>query len=169
MTPNPPPVPDDAMTPLAALNAEGGWGAVLAAVSCRRVRGLSVLRLSDLALRAEGLTNFIAMMQVNGVQFRSIDDGLDTRATGYDPLLACARALVEAERARHRDAANRGLATATAKGLRPGRPPYLDAVKEQRAAQLLRAGRSARYVRDKLHLSHAAVARVARDLKGPQT
>ena len=167
MTPDPPPVPDDAMTPLAALNAEGGWGAVLAAVSCRRVRGLSVLRLSDLALRAEGLTNFIAMMQVNGVQFRSIDDGLDTRATGYDPLLACARALVEAERARHRDATLAGMDAAATRGLRPGRPPYLDAVKEQRAAQLLRAGRSPHYVRNKLHLSHAAVARVARDLKGP--
>ena len=100
---------------------------------------LVVWKLDRLGRTVKGLVELVDLLKVQGIQFRSLTDGIDTSTPAGRFFFHMMAALAEMERDLIRERTNAGLAAARARGRLGGRKPKLDASKLESARTLLNA------------------------------
>jgi Enterobacteriaceae phage serine recombinase len=86
------------------------------------------------------VTKLLADLEERGVNFRTVDDGLDTRGSTGKLVLHLLAAIAQFERDLILDRTRSGLAAARARGRVGGRPAKITHDKVQRARDLMSAG-----------------------------
>lgn len=98
---------------------------------------LVVWKLDRLGRTVRQLVEFVARLNQNGVEFRSLTDGIDTTTPAGRFFFHMMAALAEMERDLTRERTMAGLAAARARGRNGGRPPALSAKQLIQARHLI--------------------------------
>ena len=99
---------------------------------------LVVWRLDRLGRSIRHLIDQLAGLQERGVEFRSLQENIDTSSSGGRLIFHIFASLAEFERDLIRERTKAGLATAAAKGRRGGRRPVITSAKLERALRLIK-------------------------------
>jgi len=102
---------------------------------------LAVVRLDRLGRSLRELLDVVETLHQRGVALRSLEEQLDTASAAGELVFHVFGALAQFERRLIAERTRDGLATARAKGRRPGRPP-LDPDKREAALLLVQSGMS---------------------------
>lgn len=86
---------------------------------------LVVWKLDRLGRTVRQLVEFVAKLNLDGIEFRSLTDGIDTTTPAGRFFFHMMAALAEMERDLTRERTMAGLAAARARGRKGGRPPAL--------------------------------------------
>lgn len=98
---------------------------------------LVVWKLDRLGRTVRQLVEFVAKLNQDGVEFRSLTDGIDTTTPAGRFFFHMMAALAEMERDLTRERTMAGLAAARARGRMGGRPPALSAKQLAQARHLM--------------------------------
>lgn len=114
---------------------------------------LVVWKLDRLGRSVKQLVSFVEDLHNNGMQFKSISDGIDTSTTAGKFFFHIMASLAEMERGLIVDRTQAGLAAARLKGRKGGRPRKMTARKIDSAKKLLIEGVSPTDVAEDLGVS----------------
>lgn len=114
---------------------------------------LVVWKLDRLGRSVKQLVSFVENLHNNGMQFKSISDGIDTSTTAGKFFFHIMASLAEMERGLIVDRTQAGLAAARLKGRKGGRPRKMTARKIDSAKKLLIEGVSPTDVAEDLGVS----------------
>ena len=114
---------------------------------------LVVWKLDRLGRSVKQLVSFVEDLHNNGMQFKSISDGIDTSTTAGKFFFHIMASLAEMERGLIVDRTQAGLAAARLKGRKGGRPRKMTARKIDSAKKLLIEGVSPTNVAEDLGIS----------------
>ena len=103
----------------------------------RRGDTLVVWKLDRLGRTVRQLVEFVAELNANQIEFRSVTDGIDTTTPAGRFFFHMMAALAEMERDLTRERTMAGLTAARARGRRGGRPPALSANQLVQARHLM--------------------------------
>ncbi len=120
---------------------------------------LVVWKLDRLGRSVRGLIDFVARLQGQQIEFRSLTDGIDTSTTSGKFFFHVMAAMAEMERDLIRERTQAGLAAARARGRVGGRRRAMDASKIDNARKLLQAGVSSTEVARNLGVGRATLYR----------
>ncbi len=120
---------------------------------------LVVWKLDRLGRTVKGLVELASTLQGQGVQFRSLTDGIDTGTAAGRFFFHVMAALAEMERDLIRERTNAGLQAARARGRMGGRKPKMDESKVLSAKRLLDSGMPSAEVAKNLGVSRATLYR----------
>lgn len=126
---------------------------------------LVVWKLDRLGRSVKGLVELASSLQTQGVQFRSLTDGIDTGSAAGRFFFHVMAALAEMERDLIRERTNAGLQAARARGRLGGRKPKMDESKVSSAKRLLDSGMSSVEVAKNLGVSRATLYRRIQEAK----
>ena len=101
---------------------------------------LVIWKLDHLGRTVKGLVDFVADLQVRGVQFRSLTDGIDTTTPAGRFFFHVMASLAEMERELIAERTTAGLAAARKRGRMGGRKRRMTPGKVESARQLLAGG-----------------------------
>ncbi len=114
---------------------------------------LIVWKLDRLGRSVKGLVDLVTELEADGVQFRSITDGIDTSTGPGRFFFHVMAAMAQMERELIIERTGAGLAAAKARGRLGGRRPKMTESKIAAAKKLLRAGTAPKDVADNLGVS----------------
>jgi DNA invertase Pin-like site-specific DNA recombinase len=119
---------------------------------------LVVWRLDRLGRNLRNLIEVITVLGERGVQFRSLQEALDTTTAGGRLLFHIMGSIAEFERQLIRDRTLAGLASARARGRKGGRRPVMTADKVRAARQMYDSrDYTVQAIADALHVSRATI------------
>lgn len=121
---------------------------------------LVVWKLDRLGRTVRQLVSMVAELQANGIQFRSLTDGIDTSTSAGRFFFHVMAALAEMERDLVRERTRAGLVAAAARGRHGGRRNKLGSKQVEHARQLIgQPGNTAAEVAKSLGVSRATLFR----------
>ena len=133
--------------------------ALLAACFRREVDVVAVTKLDRLGRSLHHLLTVLGELEALGIDFVSLDDGIDTRTPAGRLFMQMRGAFAEYERALIVERTKAGLEAARRRGKTLGRPPALDARDLRRLRRMRTSGRSIRDVARTLDVSPTTVMR----------
>jgi DNA invertase Pin-like site-specific DNA recombinase len=127
---------------------------------CRKGDVFVVYKLDRLGRTVHGLVDLISDLKRRGIEFRSLNDGIDTTTAMGRFTFHLFSAIAEMERDLIRERTNAGLAAARARGRNGGRRPVMNDQKLEAAKALLEdKRRSVTEVAGQLGISRASLYR----------
>lgn len=120
---------------------------------------LVVWRLDRLGRSLRDLIDQVAALGEQGVEFRSLTEGIDTTTPSGRLMFHVMGALAEFERDLIVERTKAGLAAARARGRKGGRPRIMSTQRITTARQMHEAGQSYQAIADTLGVSRATVVR----------
>lgn len=120
---------------------------------------LVVWKLDRLGRSVKQLVDLVGELETNGVQFRSLTDGIDTGTPAGRFFFHVMAALAQMERDLIRERTQAGLTAAKARGRTGGRPRLFTVAKLKSAKKLLESGEPPRDVASAIGVSLATLYR----------
>jgi DNA invertase Pin-like site-specific DNA recombinase len=133
--------------------------ALMASARRRHVDLVVCTKLDRLGRSLHHLLEVLGELEALGVEFASLDDGIDTSTPTGRLFLQIRGAFAEYERGLLRERTRAGLQAARRRGRRLGRPRALDPRDRQRLERLRRSGASIRSIAQTLGVSPTTVQR----------
>lgn len=135
---------------------------LLAGARRRKFDAVLVVKLDRLGRSLHHLLEVLGELEGLGIQFVSLDDGIDTSTPAGRLFMQIRGAFAEYERALIVERTKAGLAAARRRGTKLGRPARLDAKSLQRARRLRENGKSIREIAQMLECGTTTVHRAVK-------
>src|SRR5690606_16000420 len=136
-----------------------GLDALLAQARRRQIDAVVVVKLDRLGRSLAHLLGVLGELEALGVDFISLDDGIDTSTPAGRLFLQIRGAFAEYERALIVERTRAGLEAARRRGVKLGRRHALDDRQRERLARLVKHGVASRRIAELLGVGKGTVAR----------